>query len=488
MRVVEPSSPAGSAGSPTSRGPWLQHVLRGEGRAWWLAIGSVVLLTIGLRVGVVVAVHRVDADRAVVRDTPTYVDPARALVEDGAYDRAPGSDTPEFVRTPGYPVFIAAVRLVAGDSEVVLLVVQAALSSLSVLLAILLARRLTGSAGIALAVGLMLALDPVHAILAGTIVTEALATVLVTLTAYCLARLVEEGLSGRWAALSALALVAATYVRPTTYYFPLVLAAVLAGALLRNADHDRRRALARATAALVVPCVVILGAWNLRNHAEVGSWRFSGVEAINTYWYRAAGIVAERDGIGFEEARLRLTEDLNDGPGPDVDAAGHSHGTLPPAWEDRQGEYYDRASQAGLEILRSEPPLWAEQFVRGVYSQLVQSGWGGASEYLAGRDAPAPVAAASLAYIWGIEALALAGMATSLRRPSPHRLAHVLLVALVAYCIAAGAGPDAAAGWRFRVPLWPIWCTYALVGLRELTTRLGRHRPSRSLRPGVGTR
>jgi hypothetical protein len=70
--------------------------------------------------------------------------------------------------------------------------------------------------------------------------------------------------------------------------------------------------------------------------------------------------------------------------------------------------------------------------------------------------------------VWGVEALAVLGAVVALRRerdPGP-RLAHALTIALVLYTVAASAGPEAADEARFRIPVWPIWCVYAVVGAR----------------------
>jgi hypothetical protein len=125
--------------------------------------------------------------------------------------------------------------------------------------------------------------------------------------------------------------------------------------------------------------------------------------------------------------------------------------------------------------------------VQGVYSQLVQSAWGSAYGYLTGHLPPSPVTALGLTTVWTTEALALLGVLASLRLRRPRQLpavqwllgddrsrdqlAHVLTVAMVAYTIFAGAGPEAAAGARFRVPIQPIWYVYAAIGLAVLVRR-----------------
>jgi 4-amino-4-deoxy-L-arabinose transferase-like glycosyltransferase len=454
------------------------------------AIAVLVGLVIALRVAMVLAVHASDPERAVTDDTDGYTEPARSLVEDGDFDLAPGSSAPEFQRTPGYPAFVALVYWVTGDDaeggtgDAAIVGLQAALSGLSVLLALLAARRLTGSFAVALAVGLMVGLDPLQASQSGRIVSETLATLFTTLAVYCAVRCLPAG-DGRdtegpvpsvgWAAAAGVSLVAATYVRPTTYYFPLlVLLAVGGVALWRRRERATGRTLLRVGVAFGLPCLVLLGVWNVRNHERVDSWRFSGLEGTNLYWYRAASVEATRDGAGLEETQVRLTEELSRGRVPPFDYEAYRSGEPPPVWQHDQGEYYASAQSAALDILRAEPLLAAREYVRAVYGQIVQSGWRDAYEVVRGETPPAVLVAPGLLVVWGIEALAAVGALTALRRRGTglERWAHVVIVGLAVYVVlATAAGPDAGGGFRFRIPIWPIWCLYAAIGVQELRSR-----------------
>jgi len=476
------------------------------------AIAALVGLVIVVRLAMVLAVHASDPDRSITDDTDGYTDPAQALVEDGDFDLTPGSSAPEFQRTPGYPAFVALVYWVTGDDEpggtgdAVVVALQAALSGLSVLLAMLAARRLTGSFPVTLAVGLMVGLDPLQATQSGLIVSETLATLFTTLAVYCAVRCLparpdEADGSGDepgdepgdeagdeaaeptrpslgWAAAAGLSLVVATYVRPTTYYFPLFVLLALGGvALWRRSDPTTRRTLVRTAVAFGLPCLVLLGVWNVRNHERVDSWKFSGLEGTNLYWYRAASVEAARDGTGLEATQVRLTEELSRGRVPPFDYEAYRSGEPPPAWQHRQGEYYDRAQSEAVDILRSEPLLAAREYGKAVYGQIVQSGWRSAFEYALGETPPKLLVAPGLPLVWAIEALAVVGAWTALRRRGRglERWAHVLIVGLAVYVVlVTAAGPDAGGGSRFRIPIWPIWSLYAAIGFQELRARWDR--------------
>jgi hypothetical protein len=237
----------------------------------------------------------------------------------------------------------------------------------------------------------------------------------------------------------------------------------------RRRDVDLRRTLLRGAAVFGLPCLVLLGAWNVRNHDRVDSWRFSGLEGTNLYWYRAASVEAAREGEGLEATQVRLTEDLSRGLVPPFDYEEYRSGGPPPAWQHRQGEYYDRAQSAAVDILRSDPLRTAREYARGVYGQVVQSGWRSALEYVLGDSPPAILVAPGLPLVWAVEALAVVGAVVALRRPGRQRWAHVLIVGLAVYVIlVTAAGPDAGGGYRFRIPIWPIWALYAGLGLQAI--------------------
>jgi hypothetical protein len=40
------------------------------------------------------------------------------------------------------------------------------------------------------------------------------------------------------------------------------------------------------------------------------------------------------------------------------------------------------------------------------------------------------------------------------------------------------AGPDAGGGFRFRIPVWPLWCVYAALGAQAVTGFVAARRPA----------
>ena len=162
-------------------------------------------------------------------DTAGYLGPARALIEHGHFSLSASDDTPMFLRTPGYPMLLAAILWVTG-SEWAISPIQAALSLGTVLLVVYVGRRIIGGNAGMLA-GVLVALDPLQFAPSGTILTESLASfTLIGVVAAGIPVFVTRPTQVRLRSVAVLGVViaAATLVRPTTFYFPVLVVLMLA--------------------------------------------------------------------------------------------------------------------------------------------------------------------------------------------------------------------------------------------------------------------
>lgn len=265
----------------------------------------VVALTAAARFGLLAYGTTLGDEVFLQPDSATYIAPAEAILACGRFSISPAEcDVAEVLRTPGYSLLIAVCRALFGPSIVPLLVVQIFLAAWTQLLTWRLADRLGGPrAGDVAVVLSALQLNATH--YAVQVLTETLFTALLTPSVWLLVRaLDEERGRARRAALAGLLLAAATFVRPTTFFLPWPMAALLCALLLRRRARPR---LALATALAFAACATLpLHAWQLRNRAATGYGGFSAIGPFNLVFYRAAGVEALSDDVSFSEAQLRL--------------------------------------------------------------------------------------------------------------------------------------------------------------------------------------
>src|SRR5207247_2091811 len=132
----------------------------------------------------------------------------------------PQDQRPEFLRTPGYPAFIATVYLIFGQSHAAVLLMQVFLSTLTVLVVYLLGARMWSSVGLLAAA--MTVFEPLQWYSAGTMLSEGLdALLLMLVVATGFIMFAQERPKLRWPFLLGIAVATATMVRPVTYYLPL---------------------------------------------------------------------------------------------------------------------------------------------------------------------------------------------------------------------------------------------------------------------------
>lgn len=224
---------------------------RGEGKA--VLVGGAVLL---FEAAAVLALSAEGRHEILGGDGPVYARYAENIVEHGAYsDAATAPFEPSLYRTPGYPLFLAGIRLIGGDSILLVRIVQFLLLGLLAALVYAIVQHLADRRAARLGALMTLTYLP-FVWLARLHLTETLSSVLVAGIVLLLLRasaiwhyLLMGGLLGT-----------ATLVRPV---FGLS-AVVIAAAVVCCARGGRRAALLSACA-VVAGVVIVLAPWTIRN-------------------------------------------------------------------------------------------------------------------------------------------------------------------------------------------------------------------------------
>jgi 4-amino-4-deoxy-L-arabinose transferase-like glycosyltransferase len=201
---------------------------------------------------------------------------ARNLLAGEGYDLYFG---PTAFRAPGYPLFLAGAYAVTGGSWAAVRILQALLGTATIAAAYALARQAFGRERVALLAAALVAVHPVLLYLTGIVYPEVLASLLVTVAAALLARLVDERrVTNGQSLLLGLLLGAGVLLRPAVLLFAALVAAVAAWVDWRQRGLPARAAL--------IPAVVLLCLlpWTVRNYRVFGELIPLTTEAGVTFW------------------------------------------------------------------------------------------------------------------------------------------------------------------------------------------------------------
>jgi 4-amino-4-deoxy-L-arabinose transferase-like glycosyltransferase len=420
----------------------------GRGSAWaWMA--AVMGLALCVRVAAFAAASSANPSAVMTPDSYGYDRLARTLLHHGRFADGPESP-PQTRRTPGYPLLVAAVYAGAGEDPRRAVWLGIALSVLTVGLTMRIAQRLWGP-GPAAAAGLLLALDLPSVTAARHLLTETpFAALVVAATAAAVSLVLRDRPSAGWAFLLGVLLASAALTRPIglLLVLPASLWLLHSGRALRWGG----RATAAIVAAFVLPWIVLVGGWQVRNRVVAGALRASDGPAKFLLLSRGGDVVAQRDGIPVERAREELARKI----------AEASRQTGVP--EDR---LYLRAA---LDLVIRHPGLFLATQLRWLPELLLGTGAASLPTLgLVAGDGPGERGAvrilSSAAVVHLLIVYVGAGLCLwSVRRESvPRRLAVLWMLGLATYFVILSTGPQAYS--RFRVPFVPLLAICAGGGL-----------------------
>jgi hypothetical protein len=229
-------------------------------------------------------------------DSSEYLELADGIRHGCGFARLTGGvcQQPEILRTPGYPLLLAAIPGLHGP-----LILQGLMSGLICLLVARWVRR-AWSFSAALVAEVLVAFDLPSLAMANVIMSDLLFQ-LVLLLAVVPPLLVVSRRTRNWIVVTILAAAAAAYAimtRPIALMLPFAMPIPF----LFMPTLERRRRLALAAIAFVLPFLV-MGAWVVRNYRVAGYAGLSTIGTINLYFYRAANLEARMNGADFVQVQ-----------------------------------------------------------------------------------------------------------------------------------------------------------------------------------------
>jgi hypothetical protein len=371
-------------------------------------------------------------------DSFTYIEPARNLLHGLGFTT--GNGIIETMRTPGYPMLLAAFGL----RVVPVIVFQHLLNAaLAVAIYLFVVRRM-GSRFVALTAAVLFAADTPTLHYANKILTESLFTALLFVVFVLVAWNRKLPLAGVLTGVLVL-------IRPVAIVYFIVVALCLA----------TNRVRARAIAAFIALALVLPIGWELRNLHHTGVFTISSIGGLNMLSYRAAGALAIEDDGDFDADLVDEQKGLVGDADAEIQAKLHIQDAedLPDAV---RSKYY---SQIAWRVLRQHPRAAAMLTLRGLLVNLFDSRWEGMEVV---SRFPATVVQHGLdAFTAIVFAFAAIGAAALWRRD---RNLALLLVATIGYYVLISAGGESES--RFRVPVMPQLLIAAAFGVEAVKRSL----------------
>lgn len=298
-------------------------------------------------------------------DSSSYWQPAQSILQHGTFSVSPDhAGMPETTRTPGYPFFIFLVLTVLYNSAWSVIFVQLVISLATIYLACniggLVFDKKTG-----VMAGMFTALDLTALASTNMILTETLFDFLLILGTWCVLRAVSPSksqkphrLSWQLLLMASLCFGSATLVRPVLYYFfPFFWIFCLVNAWKQGVGLKRT---AWITGCVVIPAVLMVGGWQIRNFYQTGNSSISSIQGKNFLYYRAAGVYAMKNRMSMAQARQKLRKQFFE-KYPELESA-------PPA------ELSPFETREGIAIILAHPMIYAKAHLRGSANMMVNPG------------------------------------------------------------------------------------------------------------------
>jgi hypothetical protein len=362
-------------------------------------------------------------------DSITYLGPAKMLLSGHGFVIEAG--LPDLLRTPLYPLFLAAF-----GARVVPVIVFQHLLNVALAVAIYFFALRQGRFA-AIAAALIFAIDPPSIHYANKVLTETLFTALLFIVFV---------IAGRAPAMTGLLTGLLVLTRPVAIAYFVVLAIL--------------RGWRRTTAIFVVAALVLPLAWMVRNRVAGGAFTISTIGAANLLEYRAAGAMAIADEGDFDQDLLTEQHDLDQELNDFVERNEHAAAEDVP-----QGlrAKYERA--LAWRVILQHPFASALLTLRGLLVNTFDSDWD--AVMIVSRLDSRIIQIALDAFVALVSALAVFGVIALWRRD---RALALLIAGTVGYFLLISAGGEAEA--RFRVPVVPQIAIAAACGLDALRHRV----------------
>lgn len=433
----------------------------------------ILLIAILTHIALFVDVQRIEPFRGIAPDTESYNAPAQALLSTGSFSTSVENiKQPETTRTPGYPLFLAINYKLFGIQYSSVIIFQIIIGVFTIYLVYLICQKLW-NISIARSAILLYILDFASFTYQHYVLTEALFTFLIVLAIFIWIEMNKrmDELNIRQFYFIPLSfgtiLAFATLVRPVTYYLIIPIVLILTFCFINKRIYSKK--LIAVILLISMPWIILIGGWQIRNYILTDSAQFSSIEGVNLLFYRAAGVLAIRDGIPLEEAQNNIIANL-----PEMN-------NLTPA---QKSEIY---MTTGKEIIAKQPLFFLKSQGIGFIKLLSDSGADDFLKYIGITEKSGPLSDIRVlpisgffdkwlkkpvyfsSFLFGILYLMITYLFSSIAiiticlNKSKKKIDHYLIIGIILYFLLVSIGPEADA--RLRIPIMPLLSIYASAGI-----------------------
>lgn len=267
-------------------------------------LAILLILAVAVHIFVVAAVRHytgsVDTYAFQSLDSREYYQIARNVAEHGVFSQSTKPPyKPDTWRTPGYPVFLALVMKLGGESPTALLMVQQVLGVMNILLVFLAARFHMTERRAAVAAAIVL-LEPFHLYYSLWLLATTLFVTALLLTWYVFELAIRRGSAGRYVALGALCGIL-VLIRPLALLVPVVVLAGLTLFRLQPEKEVQRGPVSRRIrwawiGAYTLAFAALVMSWMARNKVVAGHFALSDQSGVVLAYFKATEVELWRQG------------------------------------------------------------------------------------------------------------------------------------------------------------------------------------------------
>lgn len=204
------------------------------------------------------------------------------------------------LRTPAYPLYLAASYAVSGNAVWLALLLQAVVDVGTVAIVFFIAWSLFKRTNVAVLASILYAVSFVAASGSTRLGTDTLFAAVLALSVLVYIRAVQN--KGRWRlfVLVGLLLGLASLLRPVGQYVPVLF---VLGLIIHARGYRWKIA---SSAAMLAAFLIVISPWQVRNLVTFGQYSLSNNTGFVLFNWHAAMALANAEGITIEEARFRL--------------------------------------------------------------------------------------------------------------------------------------------------------------------------------------